>query len=170
VITQWVPLYESNPDAVKSEIATFFQVFPHGTIWSNDIEGQGYDVVLMGQVDATAINVDDVEERLTTVAYGPVKSSLAKVGFESAVELLATYAGRKSDLAGWLEGAEINRDRNLRLQYLAGMGLNSYEQGRIFDSMIAHRQFPQGLFVGSEGGPMVLRRALQGKMFRLAPP
>src|SRR5262249_36018090 len=30
VITQWVPLYESNTDVVKSEIATFFEVFPNG--------------------------------------------------------------------------------------------------------------------------------------------
>ncbi len=28
LVTQWVPLYESNPDVVKSEIATFFDVFP----------------------------------------------------------------------------------------------------------------------------------------------
>ena len=35
VVTQWVPLYESNPDVVKSEIATFFDAFPHGTIWAN---------------------------------------------------------------------------------------------------------------------------------------
>src|SRR5205807_403877 len=33
VISQWVPLYESNFEVVKSEIATFFDVFPHGTIW-----------------------------------------------------------------------------------------------------------------------------------------
>ena len=35
VVTQWVPLYESTPEVVKSEIATFFEVFPNGTIWGN---------------------------------------------------------------------------------------------------------------------------------------
>ena len=50
VITQWVPLYESSVAAVKSELATFFAVFPEGTVWSNDVEGRGYDVVLLGQV------------------------------------------------------------------------------------------------------------------------
>jgi len=38
VVTQWVPLYETNLQAVKSQIATFFQVFPDGTIWSNDLQ------------------------------------------------------------------------------------------------------------------------------------
>src|SRR5262249_54680588 len=48
LVTQWVPLYESNFEVVRSEIATFFEVFPQGTIWSNDQAGAGYDVVLVG--------------------------------------------------------------------------------------------------------------------------
>ena len=41
LVTQWVPLYESNREVVQSEIATFFSVFPNGTIWANDDEGYG---------------------------------------------------------------------------------------------------------------------------------
>ena len=41
--------------------------------------------------------------------------------------MLATYSGRAADLAPWLKNADINRDRNLRLQYLAGMALNAGE-------------------------------------------
>lgn len=48
LITQWVPLYESTPDAVKSEIATFFDAFPNGTAWGNRDNGRGYDLVLLG--------------------------------------------------------------------------------------------------------------------------
>ena len=57
--------------------------------------------------------------------------------------------------AAWLEGAEINRDRNLRLQYLAGMGLNDNQGGRhLPGDMLLHRTFPDALFTGSpaEGG------------------
>ena len=38
VITQWVPFYESTPDVVKSQLATFFSVFPNGVIFGNDGE------------------------------------------------------------------------------------------------------------------------------------
>ena len=38
--------------------------------------------------------------------------------------MLATYAGQAALLKEWTRGAQINTDRNLRLQYLAGMGLN----------------------------------------------
>ena len=34
-------LYESTPAAVKSEIGTFFEVFPNGVIWGNTHQGAG---------------------------------------------------------------------------------------------------------------------------------
>ncbi len=57
VVTQWVPLYESTTDAVRSELATFFEVFPYGTIWANNIDGAGYDLVLLGQTEPTRIDM-----------------------------------------------------------------------------------------------------------------
>ena len=53
VVTQWMQLYQTNEEAVKSEIATFFEVFPFGSIWVNNIDGQGYDLVLLGQAEPT---------------------------------------------------------------------------------------------------------------------
>src|SRR6516165_8440527 len=47
----WIPLYESNLETTKSVIATFFQVFPHGILWSNDRVGYGYDAILFAQVE-----------------------------------------------------------------------------------------------------------------------
>src|SRR5207249_2513896 len=35
VVAQWLPIYDSDPATVKSELATFFEVFPNGTVWSN---------------------------------------------------------------------------------------------------------------------------------------
>ena len=53
-------------------------------------------------------------------------------------------------MANWLEGAEINTDRNLRLQYLAGLGLNQYESASIYRDLIAESRYPEYLFEGSE--------------------
>ncbi len=74
VITQWVPLYESDQAVVKSEIATFFEVFPHGTIWANPLHGMGYDVVLLGQTEPTRIDVDQFQAlgEVGSRAHGPV--------------------------------------------------------------------------------------------------
>jgi len=67
----------------------------------------------------------------------------------SAVDLFATFAGQAPDFAAWLADAEINRDRNLRLQYLAGRGLNFYRADRIYAEMLRHSKDPDGIFTGS---------------------
>ena len=41
VVTLFVQLYESNTAAVKSEIATFLEVFPGGVVWGNTNNGAG---------------------------------------------------------------------------------------------------------------------------------
>jgi len=149
VVTQWVPLYESDADTVKSEIATFFEVFPNGTVWANELNGGGYDVFLLGQAEPTEINIDQVQAKLNSPQYAPVAQSLREVGFDSAASLFSTYAGQDQDLRGWLRDAEINRDGNLRLQYLAGLALNISAENIIYNQMLTYRQFPFNLFKGS---------------------
>jgi spermidine synthase len=160
IVTQWVPLYESSPDVVKSEMATFFTAFPYGTIWSNDIKGEGYDVVLLGQVEPTRINVDEIQQRLERTDHLNVVASLAEVKFASAMDLLSTYAGQGPDLGEWLEDAQINTDRNLRLQYLAGMGLNAYQGAAIYNDIVSYRKFPEDLFLASPERKLQLRAAI----------
>jgi spermidine synthase len=150
-VTLFVQLYQSNEDAVKSEIATFFEAFPNGMVFANTVNGAGYDLVLLGQVKPTKIDVDEWLTRLQKPEYQVIATSLREIGFPSAVELLATYAGSAKDLAGWMKNAAITRDRNLRLQYLAGMGLNLRQSGTIYNNMLAFRKQPEGIFSGSPG-------------------
>ena len=150
IMVQWVPLYESTSETVKSEMATFFDVFSDGSIWSNDILVWGYDMILLGKTGKMRIDVDALQQRLDQDPQHAIAQSLNEVGFRSAVELLATYTGQATDLTDWLKGAEINRDKNLRLQYMAGMGLNSEDGGLIFEDLVLFGKFPEDLFVGSE--------------------
>ena len=163
VMTQWVPLYESSEEVVKSEIATFFDVFPEGTIWANAPDGRGYDIVLAGRAGPAQIDLDRLQERLARPDHGAVAQSLAEVGFYSPFDLLATYGGRGPDLTPWLAVAAINRDRSLRLMYIAGMGNNLYRNAAIFDAMLAYARYPDELFVGSEQATGVLRSILGGE-------
>ena len=122
--------------------------------------GLTFDIVLLGRDSSSTINVDEVEQRLNRRDHVNVLRSLKELGFESAVDLLATYAGRHAGLAAWWAGAEINRDRNLRLQYLAGMGLNLAQEASIYDSMLAYRGPPEELFAGSPELMADLKRAI----------
>ncbi len=160
-VTLFVQLYESNSAAVKSEIATFLEVFPGGVVWGNTNNGAGYDLVLLGQAEPTRIDVEAVQARLTASTMAPVAQSLREIGMFSAVDLFSNYAGMKSDLAPWLADATINRDRNLRLQYLAGMGFNLYQSEAIYSDMLQYSRYPEGLFVGSEATKQALRAGIQ---------
>jgi spermidine synthase len=79
------------------------------------------------------------------------------------VELLATYAGRARDLQPVIAGAPINQDLNMRLQYIAGLGLNSMAYQKTYKEILKHRRFPEDLLVGAPGGRMdALRTLLSG--------
>jgi len=149
MFTLYVPLYESDEKTVRSELATFLAAFPYGTVWANTRDGQGYDTVFMGQVDPLKINLDEVQERWNRPDYQPVVESLRQVGVPSFVDLFATYMGGQSDLGEWTKGADINTDQDLRLQYIAGWGINSQLEDYIYRQMLRYRRIPQNIFTGS---------------------
>jgi spermidine synthase len=167
VAAQWLPVYESDEETVKTQLATFFSVFPNATVWSNYLNGTGYDLVLLSGADsnsvqAAPINVDELQRRLSQPGYSEVAASLAgaDTGFHSSVDLMATYAGRATDLATLLAGAQINGDLNMRLQYMAGLGLNATISSRMYKEILSYRRFPEGLWAGSDSTMDALRELM----------
>jgi spermidine synthase len=161
VVTMYIQLFETNLDAVKSLLATFFEVFPNGTVWGNTYQRKGHDMVLMGQVEPLRIDLDELEQRLRGSEYAKLNDSLAEVGMNSSVDLFATYAGRGSDLKEWLKDAPINRDRNLRMQYLAGLGMDLDDSAAIYSRLLAYRHFPQDIFLSAEGRDRSVRLLIE---------
>ena len=161
MFTLYVPLYESDERTVRSELATFFESFPTATVWANNIDGRGYDMVFMGQVEPLEINVDEIAQRLNRPDYQPVMESLRGIGINSEIDLFGTYAGQHNDLGNWTAGAEINRDKDLRLQYLGGWGINSRMEDFIYRRMLAHRQPPTNIFRGSPDHVTAVFQAIQ---------
>jgi spermidine synthase len=159
-ISLWVPLYECSIEAAKSQIATFIKAFPNGTLWGNTPEGAGYDLVLMAKQGDPTIDLAQLTDRLSRHDYLDVKYSLEDVGIHSGVELAGLYAGRGTDLAPWLADAQINNDRSLRLQYLAGLSLNDYNQNAIYNAILAYSRFPDDLFTGPSDLKDAVRKAL----------
>jgi spermidine synthase len=155
VATQWVPLYETDAASVKSQLATFAQVFPEMTLWNPDLLEEGYDLVVLGQTDATTIQ--EVELDIKIAQRPTVQRSLSAITLPTGASLLATYAGRARDLAPWLADAHINRERHLRLQYLAGLAANSDNRYAIFRAIVDHRRYPADLFMASAETEMQLR-------------
>ncbi len=162
IVTMYIQLFETDLEAVKSSIATFFDVFPNGTIWGNPYQGQGHDMVLLGQVEPLRVDLDEMEQRIGyRGGVGKIAQSLMEIGMNSPVDLFARYAGRRSDLTEWLRNVPLNRDRNLRMQYLAGLGLNLDDAAAIYAGLLAYRRFPEDIFVSAEGRVGSLREAIR---------
>ena len=155
VVTQWIPLYETDERSVKSEIGTFSKVFPDTTLWNPDILEEGYDLVALGRAEESPISEAAMQARLD--AAPRVKASLQEVVLRSAADIFGTYAGRGRDLAPWLADAEINRERSLRLQYLAGLAANTDGRYGIFQSILNYRRYPADLFEASADSETRLR-------------
>lgn len=163
-VTVFLQLYESTEEAVKSEVATFLEAFPNGALFANTVEGAGYDAVLLGRAGDAPIDIDRVAARLRSTAYASVAESLREVGIVSAADLLGTYVAQRADLEHWLAAGPINTDRNLRLQYLAGDGVNRYEADAIF-ARLAPREsrFPQRLFVGERAALELIAQRVRAR-------
>jgi spermidine synthase len=160
VVTVFVQLYQSGMPAVKSEVASFIDAFPDALIFGNTHEGGGYDIVLVGMKDPEPIDIDRVLMRLLDPANAPIAASLAETGFRSAIDLFGRFAGVAPALKPWLVDAQINTDRNLRLQYLAGLGLNAFEQKTIYDQILSYRTLPDGIFTGAPESLAMLQQAM----------
>src|SRR5262249_8214520 len=104
---------------------------------------------------------DELQQRLKQPDHAAAQSSLEGVGFQSVVGLLGTYAGQARDLEPWMAGASINRDQNLRLQFLAGLHLNLQGAGPIYFDMLRFRRYPNELFFGSGIYAIGLKSALE---------
>ncbi len=147
IVTQWVPLYETDERSVKSEIATFAKVFPDTTLWNPDLLEEGYDLVALGRAEEAPISQAAIQARID--AAPRVKASMDEILLKSAGDVFGTYAGRGRDLAPWLVDAEINRERHLRLQYLAGLAANTDRRFAIFQAILGYRKYPADLFTAS---------------------
>jgi spermidine synthase len=142
-------------------------VFPNGVVFANTVEGMGYDVVLVGRNGSEPIDVERMTQRLARADYSRVAASLRAVGFDSALDLVSTYAADASSLEHWLAGAAINTDRNLRLQYLAGAGLNLLDSGRIFAALAAKEpSIPANGFTGTPAQLEELRQRVAARQGR----
>ena len=100
-----------------------------------------------------------LESRLNRPDHARIEAALTQVELAGVDGLMATYAGQARDLRPWLIDAQLNTDRNLRLEYLAGMGNNVYD-AQIYQDMLAYRRFPEEMFTASAEWMQRLRRVM----------
>ncbi len=149
MFTLYVPLYETDEPTIKSELKTFFEAFPYGSVWANLRDGEGYDMVFMGQLEPLKIDLDKVQARYDLPEHAGVRRSLLEIAVPNLYELFASYTGSAKDLEPYVKDAAINGDGDLKLSYLAGWGINSNLEDYLYRQMLKYRTPPVNVFTGS---------------------
>jgi spermidine synthase len=149
MFTLYVPLYETDEPTIKSELKTFFEAFPYGSVWANLRDGEGYDMVFMGQADPLKINIDQAQARYDLPEHATVRASLKDIGVNNLYDLFSSYTGSAKDLQPYVYDAAVNTDGDLKLSYLAGWGINATLEDYLYRQMLKYRSAPTAVFSGS---------------------
>ena len=160
VVTLFVQLYESGMPGVKSEMATFIRRSRTAWCWATPTTA-GYDLVLVGQNGPMKIDVDAIEASSPARSMRRSRSRCTRSA-STTRPTVRDVRGQRADLRPWLADAQINRDRNLRLQFLAGLGVNGNVAPEIHQEMLLYRTFPDHLFTGSPASLATLRTKMLG--------
>jgi len=147
--TLYVPLYETDEPTIRSELKTFFEAFPYGSVWANLRDNEGYDMVFMGQAEPLKIDIDSVQARYNLPEHSGVRQSLRDIEVDNLYDLFSSYTGSAKDLGPYVRDAAINTDGDLRLSYLAGWGINSNLEDYLYRQMLKYRTSPTRVFTGS---------------------
>jgi spermidine synthase len=114
----------------------------------------------MGQAEPLKVDIDAAEKKLNSAEFTSVKQSMTEIGFNSATDMYATYLGDEPAMRDWLKGAQLNTDRDLRLMYLAGWGINAELADQLYRKILAMRKTPQAIFSGAPESQKTLYRKM----------
>ena len=116
VFCQWAHTYEIAEQDLRSIVRTFASVFPDGTLW---LVGDG-DLLLIGtDADTIASRVAGLPERWRK---GAVPALLADVGVApdaASFVLLSLFAGGPAEMASYGNGAAVQTDDEMLLEFTA---------------------------------------------------
>jgi spermidine synthase len=116
LLCQWAHTYEISASDLKSIVGTFASVFPQGTMW---LVGDG-DLLLIGTTGA------DIESRLAGITtrsrLGSIPAALTDVAIAPSAApfvLLSQFAGGPAALATYSQGAALQTDDRMSLEFTA---------------------------------------------------
>ena len=110
VLCQWAHTYDISSRDLKSIVATFLSVFPHGTLW---LVGDA-DVLLVGSTEP----LDSRISGLATAMQRPgVAADLATVGVQGPFAVTSLFVSQGEALTAWAHGEPLQTDDRSALEF-----------------------------------------------------
>jgi spermidine synthase len=154
IACQWLPLYELSKDDLRSAIASFVSSFEHATLWQS-----AGDALLIGSNAPIGVDFDALEARLRNPR---VSRQLARVGLDEPLSLLAEFAMDRAAMERFSEGATLNTDDNLHLEFSSPFAIGTESASNML--LIDAQQTDPGVVIRSIGSHFASRPELQARL------
>jgi spermidine synthase len=117
IFAQWIHVYSMSPDDFRMVLRTFGEAFPHLSVWHM----QESDFLLIGS--PAALEFDDSRAQKIFAGNQMLRADFQSFGFTDAYALRGLYRMSKKELSAFAEGADLNTDDNVRLEFSAPRSL-----------------------------------------------
>jgi spermidine synthase len=118
IICQWAHTYTIGERDLRSIVATFTSVFPHGTAWMvND-----NDLLMVAGTEPLERQLENIERHWA--ARSEAARDLAEVSALEPFHVLSLFAAGPATLAEYAAGSEILDDDRMRLEFSAPRALH----------------------------------------------
>jgi tetratricopeptide (TPR) repeat protein len=144
LICQWANAYNISDVDLRSIVATFLSVFPHGTVW---LVG-GDDVLMMASDGPLDARLAKMREHWTRPG---VAEDLQLVSVLEPFSVLSLYIGGSDELKPYAQGATLLSDDTMQLEFSAPRELHSRRAGENVATLTA--------LLGPQAGPAAVRDA-----------
>lgn len=116
ILCQWAHTYDISDGDLRSIVATFTSVFPDAALW---LVGEG-DALLIGSLSPLEGRLEGLH---TAWARPGVAADLAEVGVHDPSALLTAFIAHGAGLRSYGEGAIVQRDDEMKLEFSAPRGI-----------------------------------------------
>lgn len=128
VVCQWVPFHLITLEDTRMVVRTFIEVFPNASLWV--IRGTG---LLIGTKTATSLDPATIGERMSRPG---VREDIARLGFESSEDLLASFVLDAPALRVFSGNALVVTDNNPYLEFSTDQPLSlSHQPSPVFEEL-----------------------------------
>lgn len=117
LFAQWIHNYSMSPDDFQMVLRTFAESFPHVSMWNM----QESDYLLIGA--ASPLDFDYAGARRLFAENKILKADFESLGLSDPYAVRGFYRMGKPELQAFSNGAELNTDDNVRLEFSAPRSL-----------------------------------------------
>ncbi|MCP4214859.1 MAG: hypothetical protein GY765_09390 [bacterium] len=120
VVSQWLPFYSITPKNLKMIIKSFYEVFPHTSVWYINNTINAY-VIVIGKLGSGEIDYAAMEKKLAIPA---VHDDLKEIDCETTYKMLDFFFFAEDKVGEFVGDVPLHTDDNMAVEYLSGRSIS----------------------------------------------